>query len=92
MKEIEVRLFGVFRKYVSDSNGVRLQIPEEATVREVKSALATYLAENSPNFKAGEGAMLITDSAIANEERVMNDGDPIHPARTLAILPPVCGG
>ncbi len=89
MIEIEMRLFGAFRKYQQKSVFLKLEAP--ASVDQVKIALAKRLAEVSPAFGKNE-EKLIQDSAIANDQEILLPHLMLHQSCCLSILPPVCGG
>ena len=79
--KIKIRLFGAFRKY-SDTGELELEIPENSTVNELCGELRSLIPD--------EG--LISESAIADESRILEKTEKIKEGSTLAILPPVCGG
>ncbi len=89
MIQVEVRLFGKFKKYETGQPRVLIQLQESSTVENVKTALSTYFLEKNSSFSDQQ---LIEDSAIANEKNILSSGDRILQPCTLAILPPVCGG
>lgn len=92
MIQIELRLFGVYRKYVKNSNILQFELDENhsaITPQAVKAWLAAYLSD----FPASRSDIeLIADSAIANERKILTPEEPILNSCSLAILPPVCGG
>lgn len=92
MIQIELRLFGVFKKYAKSGNTVSFDVNQSDTIltsQEIKSRLASYLS----GFPASHlDIRLIADSAIANEKRILSSEEQIHNSCSLAILPPVCGG
>ena len=92
MIQIELRLFGVYRKYVKNSNSVHFELDDSIaviTAHEIKKKLAIYLSQ----FPASHSDIeLIADSAIANEKKILFPEEQILNSCSLAILPPVCGG
>ncbi len=79
--QITVRLFGAFRKY---GEKVSFSAPAGSDVQDVKNLLAAALKLDDP--------ALINDSAIANDNEII-DADAVFMQNSLlAILPPVCGG
>lgn len=82
--EIEVTLFGPFRKYGS---GIKLSVPLETTLHELRPLLASELRKSYPYFRE-EG--LLYKSAIADEKEILKDDSKV--TGRLAVLPPVCGG
>ncbi len=89
MIEIQVRLFGAFRKYEKNQALISLKIPELSSIEGVKNSIASHFKER---FKDFSDEALIKDSAIADERRVLEANTLIERSCTLAILPPVCGG
>jgi molybdopterin converting factor small subunit len=88
--EVDVRLFGAFRKY--EPQAFTLVVPRGTPVRTLRRRLADALRERCPSF-ADEA--LLDVSVVADAERILDDGDRLDAgcARlALAILPPVCGG
>ena len=79
--KITIRLFGAFRKY---GDALELDMPSGSSVADIKSCLAEKLG--------GNDAALVADSAIANDNEIINSGAIFDADATLAILPPVCGG
>ena len=87
--EIEMRLFGAFRKYEVNGPFIRLKLKNGATTVEIKEKIKSELKKQHPQFNEGS---LVDDSAIANDEGIMGANDQVLKSCTLAILPPVCGG
>ncbi len=85
--EIEVKMFGAFRKY--ENSSIKFPMESDSSVEEVKHQLQNILTQNHPGFSETQ---LIADSAIANEYKVLANSDRIQAPCKLAILPPVCGG
>jgi len=79
--KITIRLFGAFRKY---GDVLELDMPSGSSIADIKSRLAEKLDTND--------ATLVADSAIANDNEIINSGTVFDADATLAILPPVCGG
>ncbi len=89
MIEIELRLFGAFRNYGSDTAELRFSIPEKSSVSALKKVFAEELRGRVPHFSDEQ---LIEDSAIADERRILATDYVLERSCRLAILPPVCGG
>ena len=89
MIEVELRLFGAFRNYGSETAEFRLSVPEKTSVASLKKAFAAELRGRVPHFSDEQ---LVEDSAIADERRILSSGDILERSCRLAILPPVCGG
>jgi molybdopterin converting factor small subunit len=85
----KVRLFGGFRKYAGNETHIQFEQNEDLNVGEIKQRIAAELKRKNPGFC---DLQLIEDSALATEEHVYSNGDPIIAGTELAILPPVCGG
>ncbi len=88
MNDIEIRLFGAFRKYVS-SGSVKVCIPSQFTVAQLKEIVKCELQRQSSEFTDYN---LVYESAVATESEVLAEDDMVKDLRHLALLPPVCGG
>lgn len=96
--EIEIKLFGVFKKF-SDGGALSLTIDDDSTVGEIKVALAKRLGSKEL-FTQGsqitppslQVSGLVERSVLADEKRILKETDTLGERRSLAILPPVCGG
>jgi molybdopterin synthase sulfur carrier subunit len=84
---IELSLFGAFRQFEPAAR-VQLDVPEDAHVGDVRSALADYAAANWSDFRPA----LLRVSAFASERAVLRDADPVPSDGRMAVLPPVSGG
>jgi molybdopterin converting factor small subunit len=78
---INVRFYGSFRRY---GDKTTLHVPKNSDLSVIRRLLTERLGEKE---KA-----LIYDSAFANDDRILSEGDTVHQDATLSILPPVCGG
>jgi molybdopterin converting factor small subunit len=87
--EIEVKLYGTFRKYEEPGKPIRVQADRPIRVSLLKEMLTAKFKELFPKFADSE---LIHDSAIANESQVLRLDHVLSNSCTLLILPPVCGG
>lgn len=87
MIEFEVRLYGPLRRYEIPGQPLRVSVGSEATVADVKLALAEQLGR-----RAAGSVELVAASALADEERILGAREPVGLPRVLSILPPVCGG
>lgn len=76
---IHMKFFGSFRKF---GESINFSMPTGSTISAVKMAL-----QNKLN---GEG--LVLDSALANDDAILQDNDVLNNDAELCILPPVCGG
>ncbi|NUN05592.1 MAG: hypothetical protein HUU57_07510 [Bdellovibrio sp.] len=88
MNEIEIRLFGAFRKFVS-SGSIKVHIPSQFTVAQLKEIVKCELQRQSSEFTDSN---LVYESAVATESEVLAEDDMVKDLRHLALLPPVCGG
>ncbi len=88
MKEIEIKLFGAFRKYVPTGK-IILQIKDISTVKLLKEKVQEKLLEQSLEYK---GQNLVFESALATETEILRDEELVDGKTSLALLPPVCGG
>jgi molybdopterin converting factor small subunit len=87
--KLSVKLFGPLRPY-APGPGIDLDLPDGARVGDAREAIIAALEKTAPGPAA---RALVTRSALATEDEVLPD-DALLPAdaRSLAILPPVCGG
>lgn len=88
---VQVRLFGAFRKY-SNGSDLSFDVPRGTLVSALRKRVADALRRKFPTF-SDEG--LLNVSVLADEHRVLDDGDPIGRGLdhvSVAVLPPVCGG
>lgn len=88
MKEIEIKLFGAFRKYVP-SGKICLQLEGPSTARTLKEQIQEKILAQSSNYK---GQNLVFESALATESAILSEEDLVDDKSSLALLPPVCGG
>lgn len=88
MKQVEVRLFGAFRKYVPEGR-IQIMLDEPCSIPVFKTALFSQLQKLSPEFS---DLNLVLESALADENIILAESSVIDEARPLALLPPVCGG
>jgi molybdopterin converting factor small subunit len=88
MNSVQIRLFGAFRNYSSESEIV-VEIESALSLDQIKAGLLKKL---SAVGKEDAIKTLLSQSAVANESRVLGESDLILPGMKLAILPPVCGG
>lgn len=84
---LSIRMFGAFRKYHQGT--LSLSLPAGSTAAAVKHAIAAKLRQNNPNFADDD---LISQSVLADNQRILNAEESINAPASLAILPPVCGG
>lgn len=84
--EVEIKLFGAFRKY--GSLPIRFEFSEAKTSAEVKAVLGEYLQKTFPEFDKE----LVQTSVLANDKMVLSHSNLIEQSCQLAVLPPVCGG
>jgi molybdopterin converting factor small subunit len=88
MNEIEIRLFGSFRKFIS-SGSIKVRIPSQITVAQLKEIVNCELQRQSSEFTDSN---LVYESAVATESEVLAEDDMVKDLHRLALLPPVCGG
>jgi molybdopterin converting factor subunit 1 len=82
MLTVRVRLFARFRD-VFGTDVVAVELPERATVKDLKKAVASREAQISGLLARSQVAV---NDEIANDETVVCAGDEI------ALIPPVSGG
>lgn len=78
---VQINFFGAFRKF---GDSMTLDVAPGSTADDVKEELITRLGEDQRN--------LVADSVLADDEQILGGETEIAGARTLSILPPVCGG
>lgn len=88
MKEIEIKLFGAFRKYVPTGK-IKLPIDRPYTALQLKNKIHKALQEQIPNYAEPN---LVFESALATEVEVLSEETVVSEMSHLALLPPVCGG
>lgn len=85
---LEVKLFGPLRPFAS-AGALEVELPEGALARDARAAVLVAL-------EAGGGAAaraILARSVLASEEEVLAEDAPLPAGtRSLAVLPPVCGG
>lgn len=84
MRTVDVRLFGAFRQFGAEPT-LRVNVAENATIADVRTAIGARLEGNNVQS-------LLSASAFATDDRMLNDADTVPAGPELAILPPVCGG
>ncbi len=89
MIEIEIRLFGSFRKYEKQGTPIIVNSREPIPISSLKEKLDSRFKEFFPHFSDSE---LIKDSAVASESQILDLNHVIERSCSLFILPPVCGG
>ncbi len=90
MIQVEVRHYGVFRKYLKDgTSSTKLFLDKPRNLLEFKSYFTNYLKSEISGFS---DETLVSESAIADEVSILPDDHMIDSNCQLSILPPVCGG
>lgn len=89
MIEIEVQLFGVFKKGIP-SGVLKIQTSETAEMRQVKRDIGNHLSTLWRN--RSELTLLLERSVLADESRILREQDLLENRSHLCLLPPVCGG
>ncbi len=85
--QIELRLFGPLRDREIEG---RLCLPADkvSTIRDVRRLLASHAEQHWGGSFVG----LLAVSAIADEQTILRDEEPVPRGICLAVLPPVNGG
>lgn len=78
---VKIKSYGVFRRI---GETLDFDIPERSTVGQLKTLISHQLQ--------GQDALLVFDSVLANDQRILSDEDLVNAEENLSILPPVCGG
>lgn len=84
---VTLSLFGAFRDF-DPSGQVRIELPADATIAELRVALDRHLREHW----AGYRPELLKASAFASSREVLRDREAVPADGAVAILPPVSGG
>ncbi|MBN8426100.1 MAG: MoaD/ThiS family protein [Xanthomonadales bacterium] len=84
---IELRLFGPLRDREFEG---RLSLPADnvSTIRDVRRLLASHAEQHWGGSFVG----LLAVSAIADDQTILRDDEPVPRRTCLAVLPPVNGG
>ena len=87
MKQVNVRFFGAFRSYIPTGESI-VTLEHPMSTKEFKNLIQMHL-EKQCGFT---NTLLIEESAIANDQRVLTETDLIDGTSMICLLPPVCGG
>jgi molybdopterin converting factor small subunit len=86
---LEVKLFGPLRPF-APAGALRVELPEGALARDVRAAVLAALERDGPGRQV---RAILSRSVLATEDEVLSDGAPLPAGtRSVAVLPPVCGG
>ncbi len=88
MKEIEIKLFGAFKKFIP-SGKITVQVSGEITAIELKRKINEVFREQRSDFQE---STLVFESALATDSEILQEDVTIDERSSLALLPPVCGG
>lgn len=80
--KVEVKIFAAVRE-VAGRESVSLELPAQATVADVRTALAEHFPQ---------AAGLLQSASFAINQEYAADGVSIRPADEIACIPPVSGG
>jgi len=86
-----VELYGPLRDLAAEGRVV-LVLPDDARAVDVRQALLRHRAGDAANGVEAALANLLERTVVAADEVILSDADAVGAARTLALLPPVCGG
>lgn len=87
MRAVQIRLFGEFKKYIPDGF-IEIQIGNNCTIADIKKQIHHHLSENVTQYNKN----LVFESALANDNEILNDETILATCQSYALLPPVCGG
>lgn len=78
-----IRPWGAFHRYMSGA--MQVSVASGGTVAELRERLQEQLPD-------GEARRLLARSALATDERLLRESDPLPAAAEISVLPPVVGG
>ncbi|MCA9120834.1 MAG: molybdopterin converting factor subunit 1 [Planctomycetales bacterium] len=79
---IEVKLFAV-AKQLANAEAVSVELPDKATVQDIRDALSKQHAELSG---------ITSRAMIAVDAEYVKDNSPVRQDSEIALIPPVSGG
>lgn len=82
---VTLSLFGPFRQYLDDTN-IKIEIPSDSRISDLRRIISKQFIGNQ-KFNS-----LLESSVFADESRILDDDLIIGNAKTLSLIPPVCGG
>lgn len=85
---LTISLYGAFRAYADDPT-LRLTVPADTTVGELRALLDRDLHARHPEFAGSE---LMTRSVFADDRDILRDHAVLRDGAAIAVLPPICGG
>ncbi len=88
MLEIEIRFYGAFRDYSSQST-VILTVPPLSDLGHLRALLRQRLEILKPGAQPGD---LLEKSVFADADDILPADYLLQRSQSLSIIPPVCGG
>ncbi len=82
-REFSICPFGAFRRY--GEGPMTVSVPAGATVAELRTAFAATLQDDAAR-------KLLACSALATDDALLNESEPLPESAELVVLPPVSGG
>lgn len=82
-----VVLYGKLKPF-SPTGPLQVLVSGDMTPRELRATVSVALSV-APGFR---GPDELVDCAVANEDRVLAEGERLGNGREFSLLPPVCGG
>jgi hypothetical protein len=87
---VKIRFFGALRPFADADGFFRFELRSIAPPQ--AGGLKALLLEEVRARGFQMDSALLLESVIADEESILQDGDPLPGLEGLAVLPPVCGG
>lgn len=84
---VDIALYGALREAHAEA-ALSLEVPDGATIGQLRDELAAWCAEQAPAISAS----LLARSAFATDSEILHDHRAVPEGVKLAVLPPVSGG
>lgn len=85
--QITVNFYGPFRDWVDSSEKI-FELPQDSTILDLRQAIIASIKQNKPDFDE----RLMTISAFAVNEQLVNNEYVLQDKIRAHLLPPVNGG
>ena len=88
MNKSRILFFGKL-KTLCLSEPVEVEVHPDMTPQDLRLKVSEVLLQRTKHFS---GVQDLQSSALANESRILREGEAIGESREFSFLPPVCGG